>query len=78
MPNTENDFEKPAYKSPPSKLVAFFRRSRDKWKEKYMDAKRRVKRLQDNVRYWKKQSTELKLRIKELEKELKESSKKKL
>lgn len=37
------------YRSPIVKLARFFERSRDKWKEKCLKAKRRVKRLQTNV-----------------------------
>ena len=36
-------------RSPTSKLLTFFRSSRDKWKEKCLNAKLRVKRLQTNV-----------------------------
>ena len=39
------------YKSPVSKLVAFFEKSRDAWKAKYMDAKYTVKKLKTQVRY---------------------------
>lgn len=37
------------FRSPTTKLMKFFRVSRDKWKEKCMKAKQRVKRLQTNV-----------------------------
>ena len=77
MPNPEYDLEKPTFKSPAKKLVAFFRKSRDNWKNKYKEAKYRAKLLSGRVRYWKEQNTELKLRIKELEKELKNFSQKK-
>ena len=76
MPDKKNDCDKPVYKSPPSKLVAFFKESRDKWKKKFTDAKRNVKRLTEQVRYWKRESESLRRRVKELEKELGESQKK--
>ena len=51
MPDNKNDCDKTVYKSPPSKHAAFFKGSRDKWKEKSMEAKRNVKRLTEQVRY---------------------------
>ena len=77
MPCKDKDSGKPAYKSPPSKLAAFFEKSRNKWKEKYRNAKKRIKQLTEQVRYWKKKNAELKKRVRELEEELAESSKKK-
>ena len=78
MPVKKNDRDKPAYKSPPSKLAAFFEGSRDKWKKKFMDAKRNIKRLTEQVRYWKRQSESLRRRVGELEEELGKSQKKTL
>ena len=37
------------YRSPTTKLVKFFEKSRDKWKEKCLQAKRRVKLLHTKV-----------------------------
>jgi uncharacterized protein YlxW (UPF0749 family) len=58
------------FKSPANKLIAFFRRSRDAWKEKYMESKYSVKKLQTQVRYLKERKAELKKRVKELEAEV--------
>ncbi len=58
------------FKSPTYKLLAFFEKSRDKWKSKYLDLKYTVKKLQYQVRYHKERKKELKNRIKELENEL--------
>ncbi len=58
------------YKSPIKKLVTFFERSRDKWKAKYLDAKYKIKLLQNKVRYLEKRKSELNMKVKELEKEL--------
>ena len=78
MPDNKICCDRPLYKSPPSKLVAFFKGSRDKWKEKFMDAKRNAKRLTEQVRYWKRQSYDLRRRVSELEEELGKSKKKTL
>ena len=75
MPENKNYFKKPVYKSPPSKLVAFFKESRDNWKQKFKGAKRNVKRLTEQVRYWKRQTDDLRRRVKELEEELEKSEK---
>jgi len=37
------------FRSPVKKLVRFFKRSRDQWKRKCLEAKLRVKRLQTKV-----------------------------
>lgn len=76
MPSTENDSKKFIYKSPPLKLVTFFKKSRDNWKNKYIKTKYRAKLLADKVRYWKEQNAKLKQQVKKLEKELEESEKK--
>lgn len=39
------------YKSPPRKLVSFFEKSRDQWKAKCLDAKARVKRHRNRLRF---------------------------
>jgi predicted nucleic acid-binding Zn-ribbon protein len=39
-----------SYKSPRYKLVAFFKKSRDQWKDKYQDAKLKNKKLEHKVR----------------------------
>jgi chromosome segregation ATPase len=39
-----------SYKSPLRKLIAFFRRSRDRWKNKCHDLRRQLKKEQNQVR----------------------------
>jgi chromosome segregation ATPase len=58
------------YKSPVRKLVAFFEKSRDSWKTKYMEAKYSAKILKNQVRYLKSRKRELKERVQTLEGEL--------
>jgi chromosome segregation ATPase len=58
------------YKSPPRKLAQFFEKSRDQWKNKYREAKRLVKRLQNRVRFLEKSKDRWKSRVKELKVEL--------
>jgi uncharacterized protein YlxW (UPF0749 family) len=58
------------FKSPANKLIAFFRKSRDAWKEKYVESKYSVKKLQTQVRYLKERKAELKQKVKELEAEV--------
>lgn len=77
MPAEQNCANDSAYKSPTRKLVRFFEKSRDKWKEKCLEAKYKVKLLRNQVRYMEKRKTELKQRIKELENELGEYRRKK-
>ena len=38
------------FKSPARKLIRFFERSRDNWKRKYMELKRKLKKLSNQVR----------------------------
>lgn len=66
------------YKSPRRKLVKIFEDGRDKWKKKCQEAKYTVKLLSNKVRYLEKRKSELTLRVKELEKELKRVSGKKM
>ncbi len=54
------------YKSPIHKLVRFFEKSRDNWKEKYKETKINNKRLENKVRFleksrnsWKQETLEL-------------------
>jgi len=44
-----SETEKVGYNSPRRVLVAFFARSRDKWKQKYMHQKTEMKRLKNRV-----------------------------
>jgi uncharacterized protein YlxW (UPF0749 family) len=55
------------YKSPVSKLIAFFEKSRDAWKAKCLEAKYSVKKLRNQVRYLAARKKELKQRVRELE-----------
>lgn len=74
-----NTIEKSAdsnYKSPAHKLIKFFRKSRDNWKAKCMQAKYELKLKKNNVKYLKNNNKELKSRIKGLEQELIELQKK--
>lgn len=61
------DQEKEEFKSPPRKLIAFFEKSRDRWKSKFAKAKKDVKRLENRVRFlekgkakWKEEANRLK------------------
>ena len=58
------------YKSPIRKLAAFFEKSRDRWKDKYIGAKADVKRLKNKVRFLVESKNALKQRLKVLESEM--------
>lgn len=49
MSAATSETDKVGYKSPRRVLVAFFARSRDKWKRKYMNQKTDLKRLKNRV-----------------------------
>ncbi len=49
MSAATSETDKVGYKSPHHVLAAFFARSRDKWKRKYMDQKTEMKRLKNRV-----------------------------
>jgi hypothetical protein len=64
-------------KSPLRKLVQFFRRSRDRWKQKYQELKLRCKRLATQVaaversrEHWRTEVRVLRQRVTELERQL--------
>ena len=57
------------YKSPQSKLVKFFEKSRDAWKKKCRAAKRTSKRLKDRIRFLEHSKGHWKSRAQELERE---------
>lgn len=59
------------YKSPKHKLLKFFEKSRDAWKQKCREAKRTVKRLKDRIRFLEQSKEQWKNRAQELEKEVK-------
>ena len=58
------------YRSPVSKLVRFFHRSRDQWKAKCLEAKAGVKGLRNRIRYLELSRAECKAKAMELEQEL--------
>ncbi len=58
------------YKSPKRKLVRFFEKSRNKWKDKCQQAKYQIKLLRNKIRYLENNKTIYKERVKELEAKL--------
>jgi len=71
------------YKSPLKKLVKFFEKSRDNWKNKYVEKKKELKRalnqindLKKRKEMWKDRAIEAENRLKEIEKDLAETKKK--
>jgi hypothetical protein len=65
------------FKSPVRKLVRFFQTSRDGWKRKYQESKRRNKKLSNQVRaveksraHWREVAQREQRRSRELEREL--------
>ena len=58
------------YKSPPHKLISFFKRSRDQWKEKYQDLKRVAKYLNNRIYFLTRSKEHWKDKAKQLEQEL--------
>ena len=69
--------ESVTYRSPLRKLVHFFQRSRDGWKEKYQNLKQRCKKLSNQVRaveksreHWQETVKEQRRQLKALEEEL--------
>jgi uncharacterized protein YlxW (UPF0749 family) len=58
------------YKSPRRKLVTFFEKSRDQWKEKSSEAKAKVKQLKNRVRFLEKSKEQLKNEVTSLKIEL--------
>lgn len=60
------------YRSPQRELVKFFKRSRDQWKEKCLEAKARIKRQRDRMRFLERSKEQWKSRVKALEQELKQ------
>ena len=73
MAATSHDDHKVEYTSPPSAQRWFLKRSRDNWKEKYMQLKAEAKRLQNRVNdvtksreQWRDDTKHLNLRVQEL------------
>jgi hypothetical protein len=60
---------RPLYKSPRSKLLSFFQKSRNQWKEKCLAAKRLVKQLKNRVRFLEQSKEHWKGRVRELERD---------
>ena len=58
------------YKSPVRKLIVFFEKSRDTWKEKCQEAKYNAKKLKNQVHYLKARKRELKEEVRLLETQL--------
>ena len=65
-----NERKAKTYKSPTSKLVRFFEKSRDQWKAKCLEAKATAKGLKHRIGYLEQSKMEWKTKAKELEKEL--------
>ena len=58
------------FKSPKTKLIRFFEKSRDKWKEKAKESKYKIKLLSKKIKYLEQTKMTQKERIKQLESEL--------
>ena len=65
------------FKSPRGKLITFFQSSRDGWKRKHQEAKRKIKRMSNQVRAveksrerWKEKAKRESQRARKLEREL--------
>lgn len=61
--------ESKPFKSPLRKLLAFFQRSRDRWKQKYMDAQKEIKRLSNQRRAVEKSRAEWRAKFEQLKAE---------
>ena len=77
MPENAKKSERKIFKSPRRKLITFFEKSRDKWKNKNKGAKYENKLLKNRNRYLEKRKKELKEKVKELETKLARSEVKK-
>ena len=77
MPENVKKSERKIFKSPRRKLITFFEKSRDKWKNKCKLAKYENKLLKNKNRYLEKQKKELIEKVKELETKLAQSEVKK-
>jgi DNA repair ATPase RecN len=58
------------YKSPRRELLRFFEKSRDKWKLKYREVKKVLKRLTNRIRFLERSKAEYKQRVEELQAQL--------
>lgn len=61
-----------AYSSPLKKLVTFFHHSRDRWKAKHQEAKKKVKRLQNQTRAVERSRETWRTRAESAERQMKE------
>ena len=77
MPENAKKSERKIFKSPRRKLVTFFKKSRDKWKNKCKGAKYENKLLKNKNRYLEKRKKELIEKVKELKTKLAQSEVKK-
>jgi hypothetical protein len=71
-PNTRMSEQK-SYKSPAKKLLKFFEKSRDNWKEKYQENKKENKQLKDKIRILKASKQKWKDEAMTLRRQLKQS-----
>lgn len=62
--------EEKQYKSPQRKLVKFFEKSRDQWKNKCLDAKTKLKRFSNRIRFLEDSKKKLKEQVKDLKAEI--------
>ena len=60
------------FKSPVKKLIAFFKNSRDKWKEKCKQAMLEIRSLKKRIEFLETSKAELKSQLKELKAEKKQ------
>ena len=58
------------YKSPTHKLIKFFKRSRDQWKEKALEAKNKTKLCKNRIKFLETSKASLKSEVKNLRAEL--------
>ena len=77
MPENAQKSERKIFKSPRRKLITFFEKSRDKWKNKCKGAKYENKLLKNRNRYLEKRKKELMEKVKELKTKLAQSEVKK-
>jgi hypothetical protein len=73
--------QKKKYKSPLKKLVNFFEESRDKWKEKYVEKSKELKRVTNRIydletrkEHWKKRALEAERKLKKSDIQVKKKS----
>ena len=69
------------YKSPLKKLVKFFEESRDKWKEKYVEKSKELKKVTNRIydleirkEHWKKRALKAERKLKESDIQVKKKS----